>query len=172
MSDAGLFEDRHVELINGDLYELVVKPPHDTSVALVVEALRASFGAGYVIRDQKALDLGRRNQLIPDVAVVRGQIRDYAAVAPRTALLIVEVSDSTLRKDRTIKAHRYARIGILDYWIVNLVDRQLEIHHDPGPDPAHRRRFRYADVTIVPANGHATALAMPQAQIAVADLLP
>src|SRR5205823_3839971 len=108
----------------------------------------------------------------PDVAVVVGDPRDYASKHPTTAVLLIEVSDSSLRQDRRVKAHRYTQVGIADYWIVNLVDRQLEIHRHPGPDPQRKGQYRYADLTIVPATGAATPLAAPGAVIAAADLLP
>ncbi len=130
------------------------------------------FGAGWVVRETKPLDTGRRSLLEPDFYVVAGSIRDYMMVHPTTAALVVEISDSTLRKDRTIKAHLYAQAKLPDYWIVNLVDRQLEVHRNPGPDPSRKGRFRYADVTIVPESGRISPLAAPQAEIAVADLLP
>ncbi len=169
---AGIFEDRHVELLDGQIHEMTVDPPHATAGGLTVEALRLAFGVGYVVRDQHPLDLGRRSLPEPDVAVVVGSARDYARTHPRTALLIVEVSDTTLRKDRKIKAHLYAQAGIADYWIVNLVDRHLEIHRNPRPDPDRKGRFRYADVTILKSGDHASPLAKPEARIAVADLLP
>jgi Uma2 family endonuclease len=82
------------------------------------------------------------------------------------------VSDSTLRKDRVIKAHIYAQAGLADYWIVNIQDRQLEIHRKPGPDPDRKGRFRYHEITTVDHEGHASPLAAPDARVAVADLLP
>ncbi len=172
LDELGFFEDHKVELINGELYELTTNPPHDTSVSLTGTALEAAFGPGYVVREEKTLDLGRRYQPHPDAAVVVGQTRDYAVKHPTTAVLIAEVSESSLRHDRVVKAHRYAMAGIADYWIVNLAERQLEIHRKPEPDPDRSGRFRYAEVTIVPADGHASPLARPTARIAVADLLP
>src|SRR4051794_29773414 len=172
LANGGFFGDRHVELINGDLYELTTNPPHDTAVHLTVDAVKAGFGPGFTVRDQKTLDLGRRYQPQPDVAVVAGNPRDYASKHPTTADLLIEVSDSSLRQDRRVKAHRYAQVGIADYWIVNLVDRQLEIHRNPGPDPQRKGQYRYAEIAIVPATGTATPLAVPDAVIAVADLLP
>ena len=86
--------------------------------------------------------------------------------------VLVEVADSSLHRDRTIKAHRYARAGIADYWILNLVDRQLEVYRSPVPDPTRPGRFRYAQTTIVPANGHISPLVNANLRIAVADLLP
>lgn len=172
LDDLGFFQDRRVELVDGDLYELTTNPPHDTSVGLTGKALGAAFGSGYVIREEKTLDLGRRSQPRPDVAVVEGQPRDYSLRHPTTAVLVVEVADTSLRHDRVVKAHRYAAAGIADYWIVNLAERQLEIHRKPEPDSARPGRFHYAEVTIVPADGQAAPLAKPQARIVVADLLP
>jgi Uma2 family endonuclease len=77
-----------------------------------------------------------------------------------------------LRKDRTIKAHLYAQAGLPDYWIVNLGERQLEVHREPVADPGRRGRFRYANVTTVPESGRMAPLAAPGSSVAVADLLP
>ncbi|MGO9470745.1 MAG: Uma2 family endonuclease [Isosphaeraceae bacterium] len=172
LDELGFFEDHKVELIDGELYELTTNPPHDTSVSLTGRALAAAFGAGYVVREEKTLDLGRRYQPHPDLAVVAGHPRDYSLKHPTTAALLAEVSESSLRHDRVVKAHRYAMAGIGDYWIVNLAERQLEIHRKPEPDPDRSGRFRYAEVTIVQSDGWASPLARPEVTIAVADLLP
>jgi Uma2 family endonuclease len=172
LDELGFFEDRKVELIAGVIYEMTTKPLHATSSDLTGALLRLIFGDGWVVREMKPLDTGRRSLLEPDFYVVAGSIRDYMMVHPTTAALVVEISDSTLRKDRTIKVHHYAQARLPDYWIVNLVDRQLEVHRNPGPDPSRRGRFRYADVTIVPESGRIAPLAAPQSEVAVADLLP
>lgn len=168
----GFFEDRRVELIEGVLYEMTANPPHAIASELLMRLLLGLFGADYSIRIGLPLDVGRRSLPEPDAAIVPGSARDYLQGHPRQALLLFEISDTTLRKDRGLKAHLYARAGIADYWIVNLNDRRLEIHRDPGPDPARKGRFRYRDITIVPADGHASPLARPGARIAAADLLP
>jgi Uma2 family endonuclease len=172
LSNAGFFRDSHVELVNGDLYELTVNPPHDTGVYETLSTLQRVFGVGYAVRPQMALDLGRRYQPLPDIAVVVGAGRDYATQHPTTAVLLVEVSDSSLRHDRKIKAHRYAQAGIADYWILNLIDRQLEVYRKPEPDPSRPGRYHYADVTMIPVNGQVSPLAQLNARIAVANLLP
>lgn len=172
LDELGFFADRKVELVNGDLYELTTNPPHTASVSLTRKALALAFGAGYDVREEKPLDLGRRYQPIPDAAVVEGTTRDYSARHPTTAALLAEVSETSLRHDRVVKAHRYAAAGIADYWIINLAERQLEIRRKPEPDPERVGRFRYAEVTIIPADGFAAPLAKPEAKIAVADLLP
>jgi Uma2 family endonuclease len=172
LDDLGFFEDRKVEMIRGVIYEMTSKPPHATASELTGHHLRLIFNAGWCVREAKPLDTGRRSLLEPDLAVVAGSIRDFAQSHPTTAALVVEVSETTLQKDRTIKAHVYARAGLADYWIVNLIDRQLEVHRNPGPDPSRRGRFRYGDVTIVAESGSMAPLAAPQSPIAVSDLLP
>jgi hypothetical protein len=84
----------------------------------------------------------------------------------------VLVIDTTLRFDRIRKASLYARVGIADYWILNLVDRQLEIRRGPVADNTQDYGFRYADEMILLENESATPLAAPGARIAVSDLLP
>jgi Uma2 family endonuclease len=172
LSELGFFGDRHVELVEGVLYQMTIDPPHAVASMISPPIFQRHFGEGFSVRSQVPLDLGRHNLPEPDLAVVVGSPRDYSTAHPKTAVLIVEISDSTLRKDRGLKAHIYARAGITDYWILNLNDRQLEVHRNPVPDTSRKGRFRYADVTIVPADGHASPLAAPGAVIAVADLLP
>jgi Uma2 family endonuclease len=172
LDELGFFEDRHVELIRGVIHEMTINPGHATASRLAGAVLRAIFGIGWVVSDALPLDTGRRSLLEPDFTVVAGSARDFTDVHPTTAALVVEISDATLRKDRTIKAHLYAQAGLPEYWIVNLVDRRLEVHRNPGPDPARRGRFRYAEVTTVPEGGNMAPLAAPQSPIAVADLLP
>jgi hypothetical protein len=174
----GFFENRKVELIRGIIHEMTIQTHQATASRLTTYLLRTMFGFGWVISDALPLDTGRRSLLEPvlgeeaDLTAVAGAIRDFTHVHPTSSALVVEISGATLRKGRTIKAHLYAQAGILDYWIVILVDRQLEVHRVPGPDPARRGRFRYSDVTIVPESGRMAPLAAEQSPIAVADLLP
>lgn len=172
MDDLGYFEDRRVEMIRGVICEMTQKFGHATSAELTGEMLRLIFGQGWVVREAKLLDTGRRSLLESDFSVIKGSIRAFTILHPTTAALVVEVSETTLRKDRTIKAHLYAQANQPEYWIVNLVNRQLEVHREPGPDPERRGRFRYAQVTTVPESGRISPLAAPQAEVAVADLLP
>ena len=101
----------------------------------------------------------------PDVAVVTGEIRDYRDAHPTSPLLVVEVSDDSLRHDRTVKQRLYARCGIPEYWILALPDARLEVYRDPAQDG-------YRTVTIHGAGDTVAPLARPEARIAVDDLLP
>lgn len=105
--------------------------------------------------------------------MVAGTPRDHVGKDnPTSALLIVEVSESTLRYDRRTKGSLYARVGIADYWSLNLVDRMLEVYRKPVKDKKQRFGFGYADRADLGATDLATPLAAPGASIAVADLLP
>jgi Uma2 family endonuclease len=174
MSEMGLFLECRVQLIEGEILEMPAqKNFHALAIGLTHEALRLAFGGGYWIRVQMSLDLSPLSVPDPDLAVVLGNMRDHRTVNnPTTARLIVEVSETTLAFDRRRKASLYARVGIADYWIVNLVDRQLEVYRTPVPDSSQRYGYGYADKTILTANDFVSPLAASHAQLAVADLLP
>src|SRR5438876_341374 len=136
--DLGILrEDEPIELIGGQL--IVAEPkgsPHTTAVELTAEALRAAFGVGWAVRSQGPVALDDESEPEPDVVVVPGTLRDYRAEHPSSAALLVEVSASSLRFDRQYKGSVYARAGVADYWIVNLVDHVVEIYRDPVRDPS------------------------------------
>jgi Uma2 family endonuclease len=165
--------DERVELIEG---EIVAMPPqlsrYTTGVYLASEALRAIFGAGFVVRVQSPLALGQYSEPEPDVAVVAGSARDFADAHPTSALLVVEVSDTTLSFDRQRKASLYAAAGIPEYWILNLVHRQLEVHREPDPMPDTTYGFGYRTRTIVLAGGVVAVPGRSDTHLAIADLLP
>jgi Uma2 family endonuclease len=173
MLDAGLFDGKRVELIEG---EIVAMPPmksaHYTSVPLVQDALTIAFGPGHVARAQAPLHLSRRSAPEPDIAVVPGTIRTWAAAHPTTALLVVEVSDATLSYDRNRKSGLYARAGISDYWIVNLGSRVLEVRRKPIADASVRYGHRYDELTILGPSDNIAPLAAPSSIVNVVDLLP
>jgi Uma2 family endonuclease len=172
--ELGIFhEDEPIELIGGQL--IVAEPkgsPHATAVTLTAEALRTAFGRGWLVRQQDPIALDDESEPEPDVAVVRGHARDYRGGHPSAAALLVEVSESTLAFDRRYKGSLYARAGVQDYWIVNLVDRVLEVRRRPAPAPSAKFGWRYADVRVFREGMGATPLARADVTIAVADLLP
>jgi Uma2 family endonuclease len=165
--------DDKIELLEGHL--IVKEPqhgPHFTATRLVQEALRAAFGSGWEIRPQGPLALGWSSEPEPDVSVVRGSPRDFRDAHPTQAVLVVEVAKTSLRLDRSRKARVYARAGVPDYWIVNLVTGVLEVYREPVTiDPA-RRRWEYRMIRSLGPGEFISPLAAPHASIAVADLLP
>jgi Uma2 family endonuclease len=130
------------------------------------------FGVKYFIRGQLPLVFGLSTDPEPDVAVIAGSPRDFATIHPTTAVLVVEVSDSTLAFDLGEKMSLYAAGGIADYWVVDLNNRQLIIHRSPVRDSAQIHGWGYADVTTHAPGVTVSPLAAPTAGIAVADLLP
>lgn len=172
--DLGLFgPEERLELINGEIYEKVTQNSrHATGVLLSEEAARRIFGIGYSVRSQLPLALGGRGQPEPDIAVVTGSARDYAQAHPTDAVLVIEVSDTTLDFDRTTKAAAYAQAGIADYWIVNLVERILEVYRQPTSMPGQSLGFHYRSILRLAEGESISPLSAPNATIAVADLLP
>lgn len=167
IGDLGLFGDKRVELVEGQVLQMSpMRAEHSTAVALVEKALLLAFGAGFYVRQQSPLPLGDKSQPEPDIAVVKGDIRDYAKKHPTHALLVVEVSDSTLAFDRKVKSRVYAEAGIADYWIVNLVDHCVEVHNNPTS------AGEYEHKQILKAGEKITPLAAPRASIKVEELLP
>jgi Uma2 family endonuclease len=172
--DLGFFVDQRVELIEGEIIQMAAqKNFHAISMALTNDELRAAFGPGFWVRVQMSLDLTPYSVPDPDLAVVPGTPRSNMTQAnPTSALLITEVSETTLAYDRRTKGSFYAVAGIADYWIVNLVDRQLEIYPNPVPDAQQIYGMGYAGVVILGPRDHATPLAAPHAKVLVANLLP
>ena len=165
--------DERLELIDGLL--VVREPqdsPHATGVRLVLTALRAVFRAGWIVDSQLPVALDDHSEPEPDAAVVAGVPRDYRDAHPTRPVLIVEVAESRLAFDRRQKASLYARAGIADYWVVNLVDRVLEVYREPVAAPAAPYGFRYRSMTRLGLTATVTPLAAPSATIPVADLLP
>ncbi|MBO0862822.1 MAG: Uma2 family endonuclease, partial [Chloracidobacterium sp.] len=108
----------------------------------------------------------------PDVAVIAGDEDDYIDDHPTTAALVLEISFAALKYDRTAKASHYAKSRISDYWVLNLILRQLEVCRQPAPDESAPFWHSYAEELIFNERNSVTPLAKPDAVIAVADLLP
>lgn len=171
--DLGAFEGDRVELIDG--YLVVAEPKgtrHATAVRLVDDALRVRLPTGWMVTTQDPLALDEDSEPEPDVAVVRGGVRDYARGHPERAALVIEVAESSLDFDRRHKGSLYARAGLADYWIVNLIDEQLEVHRVPVVDASAGYGWRYASVERLVPPSAITPLAFPELSIPIADLLP
>ncbi len=173
MLDLGWLEGRRAELIGGEVLDMPAQfDLHLGGITLVADALRAAFGQGFWVRVQGSLDLSPHGVPDPDVAVTPGGPRGTLRTIATGALLVVEVSDSTLGEDRSHKGSLYAAGGIADYWVLNLVQRQLEVYRGPVADTSQPFGFRYGSRVILDPPDRVSPLALPQAQILVADLLP
>ena len=173
MAELGFFQGKKVELIEGEIIEMTpMKSPHATSVSLVSEVLRESFGKMFYVRSQLPLSFSKINEPEPDVVVVPGSIRDFTDSHPKTAELVVEISDATLRYDRIEKMSLNAKYKIKDYWIVNINDKRLEVYRRPIKDKTAFYGFSYAERLIFTEKDEVAPLAAPDAKIKVTDLLP
>jgi Uma2 family endonuclease len=173
VASLGVFDDEHLELIGGDL--IVAEPQgtyHATSLGKTGDALRAALPEGWVVRWQSPIALDDESEPEPDLAIVHGTRDDFRDAHPARPALVVEIAESSLLFDRNQKGSVYARAGLPDYWIVNLVDRVLEVYRDPVPDPSARYEWRYASARTVAESETVAPLALPTLHIAVADLLP
>ena len=173
MARSGLFDNRRVELIRGEIFEITPQESrHATAVSLVDYPLRPLFGKGFVIRIQLPLSLGQDSEPEPDVAVVAGALRDFSREHPRSCVLVIEVAEASLAYDRDTKSSLYAEAGLKDYWIVNLVEHQLEVYRDPGKDPHRSGGHGFRSKTILSARETISPLALGRTSLKVSDLLP
>ncbi len=157
MAAQGVFDPaKRIELVDGEL--IVMSPQsgrHSKVVLLVAKALERAFGAGHTVRVQMPIALSDLSEPEPDLAVVPGSPDDYPDDAqPRSALLVVEVGDSSLAFDRGRKLRAYAAAGIAEYWVVNLgaTPAVLEVHREPRLDQRSYARVERLerDATVQP----------------------
>jgi hypothetical protein len=168
-----LDEDDAVELLDGWIVDQMARnPPHDFVVTRLHNLLFAILLTNWVLRQQCAATL-IQSEPEPDLCVARGPDTEYATRHPGPAdiELIIEVSDTSLERDRSLKAEVYATAKLPVYWIVNILDRQIEVYSDPtGPDPQpayrSRRDYRVNDLVPVRVGGQVIG------SIAVRDLMP
>jgi Uma2 family endonuclease len=170
--DNGIFQPgERLELIGGQL--LIREPqsgPDAFVIELAAEALRAAFGPSARVRVRLPLALDDESEPEPDVSVVAGALREADPAIPSGALLIVEVSEFSLALDRNEKASLYARAGIRDYWIVNLLESVIEVHREPVPGPTAPSGWRYRMIRRLGVGDHVSPVAAGAARIPVAQL--
>jgi Uma2 family endonuclease len=167
-----LDETDRVEFLEGCVAEkMPSNPPHDGSIQLAQESLASHIPTEWRIRIQSAVALSE-SEPEPDLTVVRGTSRTYLSrhPGPSDVGLLVEIADSSLSGDRD-KASTYARADIAIYWIVNLLDRQVEVYSVPsGPtaSPSYAQQKTYGLGETVPL----VLAGVKVADLCVQDLLP
>jgi Uma2 family endonuclease len=173
MINAGVFTgETRIELIEGQVIpKSIPNPPHDNCVDLLSEQILALIPTGWRVRIQSGITLSG-SVPSPDVCIAAGPRHTYATRRPEPTdiALLVEVADSTLDYDRTTKAEMYARDGIVEYWIVNIPTRQIEVYTQPsGPSasPTYAQTQVYAAGSWVPLTINGVAVGT----IAVNDVI-
>ena len=169
LGELGFFDQQRVELLDGRIWTLPPqKTPHFTAIRRATDTLEELFGEGFEVRSQGPLALRDSTEPEPDVLVVPGTYDDYANHHPISSdvVLLVEVSDSTLAKDRGPKLVEYAEASICEYWIINLVNQQIEVYRQPSIGGVYGNDVIYKPgESIEPLNA-------PGKFVAVSDLLP
>jgi Uma2 family endonuclease len=166
-----LTSDDPVELLEGILvFKMPKKTAHATTVRMIRRVIGPNLPPGWFFDAEQPITL-TDVEPEPDGVIVRGAIEDYAAAHPGPAdvALVIDVADTSLEREQSIKLRSYARAGIGVYWLINLIDRQVHVYTDPDPAaPAYRQRKTYPHSESIPLAVNGKALAT----IAVATLLP
>ena len=168
MAVAGiLHEDDRVELIEGELVEMApIGSPHSGTVNSLNRLLVRAAGDRAVVSVQNPVRLGDHSEPEPDFTLLRPRTDDYRLRTPEAAdvLLLIEVADSSLRYDRTVKLPLYARHGVAEVWIVDLERRTVEVYREPAGDSYGAVSREEAGAVLEPA-------LLPGVAIPVADVL-
>lgn len=168
MGAAGILgEDDRVELIDGEILTMSPPgPPHYGTVNRLTHLFVRLAGETAVVHVQSPVRVDRYSEPQPDLALLRPRADYYAGarVTPVDVLLAIEVADTSLAFDRTVKAALYARRGIVEYWIVDVHSRAVIRHADP-------RDGRYTTVDVVPPDTPFAPRLLPACVVTMADLL-
>lgn len=170
----GVFSPREkVDLIDGEILEVTPQGArHATAIRLAEDALRDVAPPGYDVRPQLPLALDDFSEPEPDVAVVAGSPRTYAEQHPTSAVLVVEIADKTLEFDRGTRASLYARAGIPEYWIVDLIDGRVEVYREPATSAGACSGWTYRQAMSYAGDQQISPLFSPHTTIRVSQLLP
>jgi Uma2 family endonuclease len=164
LAEQGYFRNKRVQLIDGEIFEMAPQGhPHSKAIMLLTRWATNHFPAPALVRIQMPLNASAKSDPEPDVAIVPDPTW-ASSDHPESAVLVIEVADSSLRLDRR-KTAIYAGAGVPEYWIVNLPESQIEVHRGPVA-PARR----YTDTFIVKSPEALAPLAHPQARLMTSEL--
>jgi Uma2 family endonuclease len=166
MFDAGILgDDERVELLEGVIVVMPTQnPPHASAIQRLNKWLARQLDDSLALLPQLPVTLGSRSEPVPDLAVVRAEDINRKTL-PRTALLVIEVADTILRKDRGFKAALYARFGIPEYWIVNVQDSTVEVFREPDAE-----RGRYRTLLTMAKSETLSPVSVPGVTISLSEL--
>jgi len=165
--DVGVLgEDERVELLEGVIVEMTPQGrPHALVISRLNRFLTGALGNEYSVRPQLPLSLGDDSEPEPDLAVVTRQEEETAPVHPRSALLVVEVADESLRRDRLLKGRIYARAQVSEYWVVDVAGRAVEVYSEPDVDAGRYGVMRTLGVGETLSTPVLPGLALPVAKL-------
>ncbi|MHC5609957.1 MAG: Uma2 family endonuclease [Nostoc sp.] len=169
MADAGIFSaDERVELLEGKIIWMIAKgTAHRSAVGRTDYLLKNRLGNRAWVSIQDPVKLNERSEPEPDIAVVKVDPLDYADhhPTPSEVYLIIEVADSSFKLDCETKGKAYSKAGIIDYWVLHVIGRQLHVFREPAEDG-------YQSEVIVEADGIISPVQFPDLSIAVLEMLP
>lgn len=172
--DLGFFsENDRVELIRGEIIEMAPKrTPHSVCNSLLWKQLYELIGKQAEIRVQEPIVLPSNSEPEPDVVIARKKADNYLSAHPtvRDLILIIEISDSTLKYDKEVKLPLYAEAGVNNYWIVNLVDRCLEIYSNPFSN--NQENFNYRNKSIILSDEQADLPEFIEVKLELTSIFP
>ncbi len=168
MLDAGIFtEDDRVELIEGDIVTMTpIGARHAACVKRLNALLNRVLGERAIIGVQDPLRLDEKNEVLPDITVLRFRPDFYAEAhpGPGDVLLVVEVAKTSLAYDREVKVALYARYGVPEYWLVNLQDNVVEVYRRPFAQG-------YKETLVFAKGDTLTPALLPDVHIAVQEIV-
>lgn len=176
MAETGIFHpEERLELIAGQIIRMSAKgmvtersrsTAHESAITRTERLLRQRLGDKVLLRIQSPVQLDDYSEPEPDISVVKLNPLDYEDHHPDASevFLLIEIADSSLKYDREVKAMAYAKSGIIEYWILDVIGRKLCMYRLPSPDGYHSESILAEDVTISP-------LAFPDCAIAIRELL-
>ena len=145
LAEIGIIKETdRVELINGDIITTTpIKSKHAGMVDLLIEFLIIKLYKKATIKCQNPITIANHTEPEPDIVVAHYKEDSYISAhpSPNEIYVVIEVSDTTLEKDREVKHPLYANAGIPEYWIINLVDRQIEIYRQPKNGEYHFKQI-------------------------------
>lgn len=168
-----LGEDDRVELIKGQIVEMAAKgTAHEVCLTRLLRELPKLLGNGATLRCQSPLVLLRDSEPEPDFTIVQNRADDYLSSHPEPAdaLLVIEISDSSLSYDQEVKLPLYAEASISDYWIFNLVENYLEVYSEPYQDL--QDKFGYSVKRIILSNQVIALPCFPDLLINLSKVFP
>ncbi len=162
MAEQGFFRDERVELVAGVVVQMSpVGPPHCDEISVLTRTFVLGAGDRAVVRVQLPFAAGEDSQPQPDLALVAP--RRWSDRHPDQAFLLVEVAESSLAYDRRVKARLYALSGVPEYWVVDVVGKQVEVFEAPVAGSYTRHR-------IVPASEQLAPAAFPDVVVELGEL--
>jgi Uma2 family endonuclease len=168
MADTGILHpDARVELLDGEIIDMApIGPFHGGTVNSLIRLLAEPAKGRWLVVVQNPVRLGPRSEPQPDFLLVKPVDDDYQSrhPVPEDVFLLIEVAESSLKYDRNRKIPAYSRAGIREVWIINLLEKTIEVYRDPHP-------MRYASVQTFGIDDTIEVQAFPDVRIKVGALL-